>query len=382
MFKKLYLPILFLMCLSAYSFAQTQQIASVYHDVHKIESKFVNETRTIWVRVPLNYQRTKEKFPVVYMLDGHAPHPSMMAGIIEQQAWGGQMPEMILVSIQNTNRSKDLTPTDDGQGGQVGGGIKFLDFLEKEIIPLVEKNYRTEPYRIFAGHSLGGLTVVYSMATRPELFNAYIAASPVLHFDDFVAIKETEKLFENNKELDKTIFLGLGDEPQYEKGWNRFQKLLKDKKPKNFEYEFQDFKEDNHGSVVLPVYYQGLRKIFAGWIPKNIATIADLENHYKKLSKRFGFEIKIPEEMLNRAAYGLLRQKKYPEAIKYFEKNAENYPDSPNTYDSLGDALEKNGQLKKALENYEKAFQIATRQNDFRASIYQQNLERVAEKLK
>ena len=41
------------------------------------------------------------------------------------------MPEMIFVSIQNTNRSRDLTPTDDGKGGNVGGGDKFLEFHRK-----------------------------------------------------------------------------------------------------------------------------------------------------------------------------------------------------------------------------------------------------------
>jgi predicted alpha/beta superfamily hydrolase len=367
-------------CVSA--IAQTPQIASVYHDVHKINSKILNEERSIWVRIPLDYGRTQEKFPVIYMLDGHAPQPSMMAGIIEQQAWSGQMPEMILVSIQNTNRSRDLTPTDDGKGGTVGGGDKFLQFIEKEVMPLVEKNYRTQPFKIFAGHSLGGLTVVYSFATRPDLFNAYIAASPVLHYDDFYVIKEAEKLFAQKRDLNKTMFLGLGDEPEYKNGWNKFQKLLKDEKPKSFDYEFQEFKDDNHASVVLSVYYAGLRKIFEGWLPKNTGTIADLENHYKKLTKRFGYEILIPEAMLNRAAYQLLNQKNYTEAIKLFKRNAENYPNSANVYDSLGEAFEKNGQMKQAKENFEKAYKMAKENGDERsAAIFKSNLDRVSEKV-
>ena len=363
-------------------FAQNQQIASVYHDVHIIQSKILDEERSIWVRTPLAYPHSNAKFPVVYMLDGHAPQPSMMAGIIEQQAWGRQMPEMILVSIQNTNRSRDLTPTDDGKGGRVGGGDKFLKFIEKEVMPLVERNYRTQPFKIFAGHSLGGLTVVYSLATRPDLFDAYIAASPVLHYDNNFVIKETAKMFARRGNLRKYLFLGLGNEPNYKKGWNRFAKLLKDKTPNGFEYEFRDFPKDNHASVVMPVYYNGLRMIFDGWIPPQSGSMAALETHYKKLSKRFGYEILIPEEMLNQIGYQFLRAGKSLNAIDVFMKNVKLYPDSPNVYDSLGEAYEKSGSNRKAYENYVRAYNLAVKKNDLRrAEIYKKNVERLDKKI-
>lgn len=376
---KLFLFLAFLIFSIISAFAQTPQIASVYHDVHKINSKILNEERSIWIRTPLNYQQTNEKFPVVYMLDGHAPQPSMMAGIIEQQAWGGQMPEMILVSIQNTNRSRDLTPTDDGKGGTVGGGDKFLQFIEKEIMPLVENNYRTQPYKIFAGHSLGGLTVVYSFVTRPDLFDAYIAASPVLQYDDYYVIKKAEKLFAQKRDLNKTMFLGIGDEPEYKSGWNKFEKLLKDAKPKNFEYEFQEFKNDNHPSVVLPAYYAGLRKIFDGWMPKQSGTVEDLERHYRKLSKRYGYKILVPEATINLIAYQFLQNKRQIEAMQLFKQNVENYPASANAYDSLGDGFEAIGQTKQAREAYEKAYKLALEKGNTQlAEITKKKLDKIS----
>lgn len=363
--------------------AQTERVGSAIHFLHKIDSKILNEERTILVRVPNNYGQTDEKFPVVYMLDAHAPQNSMMVGIIEQQAWGGQMPEMIVVGIQNTNRSRDLTPTDDGKGGRVGGGEKFMQFIEQEVIPLVEKTYRTQPFRIFAGHSLGGLSVVYSFVSRPDLFNAYIAASPVLGYDNDYVIKRAEELFKQNKDWKKTMFLGLGNEPQYQKAFNSFRDLLKKTDPKGFDYEFREFKEDNHASVVLPAYYAGLRKIFAGWASPQTGSVAELENHYKKLSKRFGYEILIPEEILNQIGYQFLQAKQFVEAIDIFRKNSQNYPNSANVYDSLAEAYEKNGQLKQAKENYEKAYKLAEAQGDTRlAAISKASFERVSGKLK
>jgi predicted alpha/beta superfamily hydrolase len=362
---------------------QTQQVASVFHTQYKINSQVLGEERTILVRVPANYDRTPARFPVVYMTDAHPPYNALMAGIIEQQAWGGVMPEMILVGIQNTNRSRDLTPTDDGKGGAVGGAAKFLQFIETEVIPLVEKNYRTEPYRIFAGHSLGGLFAIYAFTARPDLFNAYIAASPVLGYDDNFVVKRAEELFKQNRDWKTTMFLGIGDEPQYIDGFNAFQNLLKKAKPKGIDFEFREFKDENHGSVVLPVFYAGLRKIFAGWLPPSSGALADLENHYKKLSERFGYRILIPEATLNQIGYQFMRGGNFAQAVEIFKKNAANYPDSANVYDSLAEAYEKSGALKQARENYEKAYKMAQATGDVRlAESAKANFERISAKLK
>src|SRR5687768_10660306 len=193
-------------CFSISIFGQNQPIAGVVHTPHKINSQILGEERTILVRVPANYTIGSEKFPVVYMLDAHAPQNLMMAGIVEQQAWSGMIPEMIIVGIQNTNRTRDLTPTKTERDG-TGGGDKFLDFIEKEVIPLVEKSYRTQPFRVFAGHSLGGLTAVYAFLARPHLFNAYIAASPVLHWDNDFVIKRAGEVFRQNKDWKKQMFI-------------------------------------------------------------------------------------------------------------------------------------------------------------------------------
>src|SRR5215218_6959013 len=308
-------------------------VASVVHRQLTIKSAVLGEERTILVRVPVSYERTKGKFPVVYMLDAHAPQNSMMAGIMEQQAWGGVIPEMILVGIQNTDRDRDLTPTPEA--GRGGGGEKFLRFIETQVIPLVEKNYRTQPFRIFAGHSLGGLFVVYTLVTRPDLFNAYIAASPVLGWNNNFVIKRAEAAFKQESDSRITLFAALGNEPDYLPAFNTFSDLLKKAKPKNIDFEFQQLKDENHGSVVLRAYYGGLRKVFDGWIPSATGSVAELETHYRKLSKRFGYEIPVPENLTNTVAYQLLRAGNTAGAIELFRKNTAAFPDSANAHDSL-----------------------------------------------
>jgi len=364
--------------LAASAAAQPMQVASSVHDVYKIESAVLGEERTILVRVPAAYGRGNTRFPVLYMLDAHAPQNVMAVGIVEQQAWGGQMPEMIVVGILNTARVRDMTPTRVADRAGSGGLDKFLDFIEKEVIPLVEKNYRTEPFRVFAGHSLAGLAAVYTFVSRPDMFNAYIAASPFLHWDNNFVTKLAAEKFKANGNRNKTLYVALGDEPAYTNGHNAFRNLLKNSFPKGLAFEYQVFQNENHGSIVLPAYYGGLRKVFAGWPPPQNGTMADIESHYKRLTARFGYPILIPEAFMNRAGYDLLNANRIDEAIAVFRKNVDTYPNSANTYDSLAEAYEKAGQLKRSIENYEKAFKMAESNGETQlAAAAKANFERL-----
>lgn len=371
--------VLALLTLAIPAYSQVPQVASAVHDQHKINSSVLGEERTILVRVPAAYRQGDARFPVMYMLDAHPPQNSMMVGLIEQQAWSGIMPEMIVVGIQNVARTRDMTPTASERSPGSGGADKFLDFLQREVMPLVEKNYRTQPYKVFAGHSLGGLLTVYTAVSRPDMFNAYIAASPVLHWDKNYVIELARVKFKNGGELKKTLYIAIGDEPTYTEGFNSFRNLLKESAPKGLAYEFQQFPNDNHGSVVLPAYYAGIRKIFAGWQPNEMRSLAELESHYRKLSERFGYNILVPEDLMNRAGYELLNAGRSAEAIEVLKKNVANYPRSSNVYDSLGEAYEKSGDKRSARESYQKAYDLATSQNDAqRAAIYKANLDRVS----
>lgn len=356
---------------------QPQQVASTVHFQHIIRSAVLGQDRSILIKVPDNYDRSDARYPVIYMLDAHPPQNAMMAGLIDQQDWGGMMPQVILVGIQNINRVTDMTPTSTGREDE-GGAAKFLSFIETELMPFVEKNYRTAPYKVIAGHSLGGLFAVYALAERPTVFNAYVAASPVLHWDKNYVIKRAEERFKSGYADERTLFIGLGDEPNYLAGYNSFQDLLKKAKPKRLEYEFRQFKEENHGSVVLPAYYAGLRKVFAGWaLPAN-TSVAGVDEHYKQLSARFGYVIHPPEATMNRVGYQLLNAGNKAEALDVFKKNAANYPRSANVYDSLAEAFEKNGQIEQAKANYEKAWKLAEQNGEKQLAISAKaNFERI-----
>ena len=360
------------------AYSQPRQVVSAVHFQHTIKSQSVGEDRTILVKVPANYERSEARYPVVYMLDAHHPQNAMMTGLVEQQVWGDVMPDSIIVGIQNTNRLRDMTPTPGDRPG-AGGAEKFLRFIETEVVPFVDKNYRTHPFRTIAGHSLAGLFVVNAFIERPDSFNGYIAASPNVHWDNNYVIKRAEEAFRKRADWNKFLFVALGDEPSYLGGYNAFLGLLDRSKPKGLEYDFRQFKDENHGSVLLPAYYAGLRKIYTGWAPPGNGTVSDLESHYRKLSSRYGYTIQVPEGLLNRVGYQLLQAGKTTEAIEVFRKNVANYPRSANVYDSLAEAYEKNGQKANARENYEKAWKMAEQNGETQlAASAKGNFERIA----
>ena len=360
----------------------------------QIKSAVLGEERTILVRTPQGYERDGQRYPVLYMTDGDA-HLQHTSATVSFLARNGRMPEMIVVGITNTDRTRDLTPTRVEQlpGNPnvrfptSGGADKFLKFVETELIPQIEAKYRVQPYRVLAGHSFGGLFAVHAMLTRPDLFNAYVAVSPSLQWDNFLMIDRAKEFFKSRKEWNRTLFLSLGNEPgDIDDGFKLFREVLDKQQVKGFAWEAVNLPDEDHGSVVLRSHYAGLRKVFDGWqLPRDpqtgamtVNTFQGVEEHYHKLSERMGYTVHPPEALMNQLGYVLMAQGKPEEALAAFKSNVERYPRSANVYDSLAEAYEKSGKLDLARPNYEKAVALGKEQADPNLNIYQTNLDRVA----
>jgi predicted alpha/beta superfamily hydrolase len=388
--NSLFTAFLFLFALATAAFGQEYGAGNRI----TLKSEVLGEERIALVRTPPGYERDGRRYPVLYMTDGNAQLAHTVS-TIEFLTRNGRMPELIVVAITNTDRTRDLTPTNasmwrpDGTEAKLptsGGADKFLKFIETELIPKVESGYRTLPYRIFAGHSFGGLFALHAFLTRPEAFNAYIAVSPTMDWDNHLLCRKAEAFFKDRKELNKTLYLTLANEGgETRQDFERFKSILANNKPKGFEWGAMLMDDEDHGSVVLPSHYQGFRKIFDGWQ----VTAAEMSNgpsavesHYKNLTARFGYTILPPEAVMNQVGYQLLGQNKMDEAIAVFKANVERYPNSANVYDSLAEAYEKTGKLELARPNYEKAVQHGSKINDPNLPIYKTNFERVDEQLK
>jgi predicted alpha/beta superfamily hydrolase len=363
----------------------------------KLNSSVLGEERVILVRTPVGYETNKESYPVLYMTDGDA-HIGHTSATIEFLTRNGRMPDLIVVGITNTDRTRDLTPvkaTQKNANGELqfptsGGADKFLKFIETELIPRIESSYRVKPYRILAGHSLGGLFAIHALISRPNVFNSYVAVSPSLQWENAEALKRAEQFFKTQKELNSTLFVSLGNEGgPIGESFDKFKELLGTVQIKDFAWQAEKMTDEDHGSVVLRSHYFGLRKVYDGWLmprdPNTGAVVGGLkaaDEHYAKLSHRFGYSIQTPEVLINLIGYQELGAGEAEKAIATFKINVERYPGSANVYDSLAEAYERNGKIELAQPLYEKAQALGKQNNDPNTAIYVANYQRASEKMK
>jgi len=362
-----------------------------------IKSAVLGEERTVLVRTPIGYETSKLSYPVLYMTDGDG-HMGHTAATVQFLTQNGRISDLIVVGVTNTDRTRDLTPaksTNKNPNGELqfptsGGADNFLKFFETELIPEIEKQYRVQPYRIFAGHSLGGLFAIHAMISKPGLFNSYVAVSPSLQWENGDTLKRAEEFLKNQKEMKVTLFVSLGNEPgAIGESFDRFKEVLSKTNIKGFDWQAERMADEDHGSVVLRSHYFGLRKVFDGWqMPRDPETgavaggLKGADEHYKKLSEKFGYSIPTPENLINQMGYRLIFENKPEEAIAVFKVNIERYPASANVYDSLAEAYERGGRIDLAEPLYDKARILGQQNNDPNAATFKANYERAHAKLK
>jgi predicted alpha/beta superfamily hydrolase len=307
-------------------------------------------------------------------------------------ARNGRMPEVIVVGIPHLDRTNELTPTHGrmggGDGGQAlpgsGGADRFLAFVEEELVPWVDRTYRTAPYRILAGHSFGGLFALYTLFERPDLFQARIAVSPTFPWDGDWVLRRTRELVAAHPDLGGDLVYTVGDEgKEMADGYAAFERALA-AAPKLRAKGFH-FAGEDHGTVVYPSHYHALRELFADWrMPVAEGAIgpsgglAAVEAHYRAVSARLGYEIEIPEQVLNLAGYQLLKEGRADDAVRAFRRNVDLHPASPNVYDSLGEAYERAGDLLLARDAYKRAWILADRAKDPFTAVYKANFDRAS----
>jgi predicted alpha/beta superfamily hydrolase len=388
--------LLFLSLLSISLFSQSNDI--IIGKVDTIYSEILNEQRKVWIHIPKGGDGktfARKKYPVMYVLDGSGHFYSTVGMIHQLSKVNGNTisPEMIVVGITNTHRTRDLTPSQPQAGDDAmlpeamrahsGGGEKFISFIEKELIPYIDSTYPTEPYKTFMGHSLGGLMVMYTFLNKPELFNAYVAIDPSMFWHNQKLLNEIKEANMGEGYENKTLFLGFAN--SLPSGMNietvrndtspmsahmrailELDEYLNEQKGK-FAYQGKYYPDDDHGSVPFISGYDALRFIFSfhrldlgpeDFMNPEVDLAGKIKNHYKQVSQSLGYEKKPAEEFINMIGYQFLQMKSFDRSERIFKLNVSYYPDQFNVYDSLGDLYQAKGEKEKAIECFKKAVSL------------------------
>ncbi len=380
---------------SVYAFSQADNKVTI-GTIDSIQSNILNEQRKIWIYVPNSgLADPKQRYPVLYLLDGDA-HFYSVVGMIQQlsQVNGNTIcPEMIVVGIPNTDRTRDLTPThvdadppfmDSAFSKTSGGGEQFVSFIEKELMPHIDSLYLTQPYKMLIGHSFGGLAVMNIAMKHTKLFNAYICIDPSMWWDNMKFLKSTKKTLAEKNFSGTTLYLGIANtldegmdlakvqndtsgDTRHIRSILDLDNYIKGQQQNGLRYASKYYDNDDHSSVPLIAEYDAFRFIFDKYRFKlSFKDFTDsttdltnkLKKHYQEVSTQFGYKVSPPENMINGLGYAFLEQKQFAKAGSFFKMNVDNYPESYNVYDSYGDYFLAIGDKLKAKEYFKKSLTI------------------------
>ena len=329
-----------------------------------IRSQILDEDRLLFVRLPREYKDTQLRYPVLYLLYVDIYNYFADAAIITEKLGGtGEITPVIIVGVANTNRYRDLLPIKTRGRREGGGANNFLKFLELELIPHVEKNYRTKNFRILAGPQTAAVFSLYALVNKPGLFNAIISENPFMGPEIAAFLyPKAEDFFKKTKFLKGFYYIKCekNERPQDLEYAEKFAKFLESNKPHGFRFKIEFRKPSGYFITPLP-FKESLRILFASHkLPEDFQTnnVKDIIKYYEKLSEEYNFKVDPPSLMLTFEGDKLSQQGTTREVIELFEYQLSLYPKSLNALWRLGETYRGRGEFEKAKEYYKKFMDI------------------------
>ncbi|MFY8021301.1 MAG: alpha/beta hydrolase-fold protein [Bacteroidia bacterium] len=325
-------------------------------------SSILKEERRLVIHIPEGAKFNQNRYPVMFVLDAETQFTKSLGVLdhLSNTVGNEKCPQMIVVGLFHANRIKDLVPTFNDNSTKTPD--LFPEFLEKELIPFIDKKYPTHPYRLFMGHSLGGLRVVNTMLYQTHLFQSYIALDPSLGHERAWINKGLEML--NQIDLSNTsLYISMGhtmpigmdtnsialDTSGYSRHMRcimNFAKHAQQLQKSNFEFNWKYYPEYSHGAVAFYGMHDGLVQNFKWFVNEKLydifkpetsvdSSVKIITDYYTRISKKFAYE-NIPSEEGTSSLIDYLNYKKwYDKAYGFALLNTRNYPQSNRAKDQL-----------------------------------------------
>ncbi|MGY3943914.1 alpha/beta hydrolase [Aeromonas tecta] len=285
-------------------------------------SALLNETRQYSVYLPDDYaQKPSQRFPVLYLLDGEK-FLLEVAGITQALRAGlnPAIPSLIIVAVHNTDRMRDYTPSHTmalpngvpaGAGyAKTGGGPVFMQYLTKELRPLIEGRYRTASPALLVGHSLGGLLTLDAVARDAGQFQGYLSVDASLWFDYPHNYQRIERALTQPLKHASSLFIAVANNP-YTPGFGRsefhrdhlrqFAQSVTAGPGQNLHVTHRYYEEEDHHSVYHLAVYQGLQWLFQGYrldLTPGVFNRQEVIGRYDTLNRQLGSALKPERENL------------------------------------------------------------------------------------
>jgi predicted alpha/beta superfamily hydrolase len=328
-----------------------------------IHSEILGEDRSLSIYVPYGYEESDERYPVIYSLDGQSSIRLMKVASVMEELEVTKMPKAIVVGVHVPNARRDYWPVPSPQNPNTGQADNFIRFFSEELLPWIDGNYRTVDYRILYGASNSGFFTSYTMLTQPDLFSAYIAASPSIGWETEFMVGLADSLFGAGGSYDTYLFMNYATddlERIVTSAMPAWKEVFETKAPDELKWELRVMEKAGHVPYVS--VHDGLLFIFSNWeyTKDQIESggLAGVREHYAQLSKQYGFPVKMSGSVLTDLAMIYFRAEEWTAAIEVFDVYQAEYPTSARAPYYLAETYLRSTDTTNARLWFEKTLEI------------------------
>lgn len=352
----------FLLLLITLVLSNTLTAQTIYKEIN---SEKLGESRQLKIQVPRNYDTSDKKYPVVVVFDGDYLF-EIVAGNVDYAAYWEDMPEAIVVGINQYQKREADCYYSEQNSLPIETGAAFFEFVSMELIPFIDKNFRTENFKVAVGHGQTANFINYYLLKGVPLFQAYISLSPSLAPDMKTYL--TEKM----PKLEQKIFYYLAaannDKGNIKEETEALAKSISSVENDNLLDYSEIFPDATHYSLPAQAIPKALQKIFLVFQPISLKeykeTVLNLEGNpvdylkekYETIETLFGIKKPILINDFKAIEAAIKKKEKYD----YFEDLGnlarKEYPDTLLGHYYLGRFYEETGKSKKAMKTYQSAY--------------------------
>ena len=147
---------------------------------------------------------------------------------------------------------------------------ELVECLEKTVKPEVKRRLEGRAVtHVLMGHSFGGLFALSMMASRPALFDAWVAADPSLWWDGGVLVR----MLEANPAAGRSgafVYAGFGSALRKTGGTTasrnlayeaRFRAALEGFAGPDAKVVVEDYPRETHGTIAVPVFHEAMKRL-------------------------------------------------------------------------------------------------------------------------
>lgn len=336
------------------AFSQDYQDKFLNGKIDRIQSEILKQNKMVFIYLPNNYSTSDKLYPVHYITDGPATS-NMFYNLLHLHSSAGNMPEGIVVGLSSDNRGVNLHIKKEGK--------KYLKFIEKELIPFINKNYRTNSFKSINGHSLGAGFAIYAFFNKLDIFNLCIAGSP---FPLNGLLTNMSNNYDSDELLNKRyLFSSIGTKNDIgQQQFLAFRDRISQYNYQFLESSFRINSGENHISNIAVNFQKGLESFYSNWkfsLPDTLKHPIDilLKKHYEKLSKKVGYKVEVSEwEVVYPIMDKLAKSGDFQNAIRILKYCVKIHPKSDQAYAFLARAHLSIQDMESARNYLEKSLSI------------------------